>query len=135
MDNQDDLFNDSFSPEILDNINQAMDGDDCKAWPTIIVDLFKIVKLKYQKQGIEDVRITLETTLALIDYLGGMQVYVPKGERLRKHIRNMEIYYRFNGRNIRELARQYEQTEQNIYRIIAEQKRLHIKQKQPDLFG
>lgn len=134
MDNQADLFNDSFSPDILDNINQAMECDDCKVWPSIVVDLFKIVKLKYQKQGIEDIKVTLETTLALIDYLGGMQVYVPKGERLRKHIRNMEIYYRFNGQNVRELARQFEQTEQSIYRILAEQKRLHIKRKQPDLF-
>ncbi len=135
MDNQNELFSDSFSPEILDNISQAMDSDESKAWPTIVVDLFKIVQLRYQQQGIVDVKSTLDTTLALIDYLGGMQVYVPKGERLRKHIRNMEIYYRFNGRNVRELARQFGQTEQSIYRILAEQKRLHIKRKQPDLFG
>ncbi|MGL4224966.1 MAG: Mor transcription activator family protein [Vibrio sp.] len=135
MDNQSDMFSDSFSPNILDNVNQAMEGEESKVWPSIVVDLFKIVKLEYQHHGIDDVKAPLTTTLALIDYLGGMQVYVPKGERLRKHIRNMEIYYRFNGRNIRELSRQYEQTEQNIYRIIAEQKRLHIKRKQPDLFG
>ncbi len=135
MDNQADLFNDSFSPEILDNINQAMNGDDGKAWPSTIIDLFKLMQLEYQKQGIDDVGAVLKTTLAIADCLGGVQQYLPKGERLRKYIRNMEIYYRFNGRNIRELSRQYRQTEQSIYRILAEQKRLHIKRKQPDLFG
>ncbi len=134
MENQNDMFSDSFSPEILENINQAMDSEDGKAWTSTIVDLFQLVKFEYQQQGIDDVKAVLKTTLAIADCLGGVQQYLPKGERLRKYIRNMEIYYRFNGRNVRELARQYRQTEQNIYRIIAEQKRLHIKRQQRDLF-
>ncbi len=133
MENQNQLFNDSYTPEILDNIDHAMHSTDSKAWPSIVVDLYKIVKIQLEQQGIDDIQATLDTTLALVDYLGGMQVYVPKGERLRKYIRDMEIYYRFNGRNIRQLAKQYNKPEQSIYRIIAEQKALHIKRKQHSL--
>ncbi len=134
MDNQSDLFSNGYNAEILEHIDQAMHSEDSKAWPSIVVDVFKILEQQYQQQGIDDIKTTLNTTLAVIDYLGGMQVYVPKGNRLRKYIRDMEIYHRFNGNNIAELAKEYGHSEQSIYRIIAQQKSLYIKRKQPELF-
>ncbi len=116
-----------YSAEILKLIEQEMANDSSNMWPSTVTDLFNIIKLEFKKQNISDAKVILETAFSIVDYLGGMQVYLPKGDRLRTYIRDMEIYLRFNGRNIRELARHYKQTEQNIYRILAKQKKLHEK--------
>lgn len=51
--------------------------------------------------------------------LGGAHVYLPKKtSRERERIRN-EILARFNGRNLHELARDYEITPRHLRRIVA----------------
>ena len=51
--------------------------------------------------------------------LGGAHVYLPKRtSRDRNRIRS-EIFSRFNGRNLFELAREYELTPRHLRRILA----------------
>ncbi|WP_145760846.1 Mor transcription activator family protein [Variovorax atrisoli] len=55
--------------------------------------------------------------------LGGAHVYLPKKTpRERDRIRT-EIFARFNGRNLHELARDYEITPRHLRRILAANKK------------
>lgn len=61
---------------------------------------------------------------------GGGQFYLPKGLALKLSQRDREIYERFNGRNKRELAREYGVTETRIDQIVAAIRRAEFERRQ-----
>lgn len=69
---------------------------------------------------------------ALARYHGGRMYYLPKGEALERALRDRDIYQRYTHRreSILELVEAYGLTEQHIYRIIAEQRALHVRRVQ-----
>ena len=66
----------------------------------------------------------LEKFIALCDLSGGEVIYIPMLKSLANAARNGEIYKRFTGGNIRQLAAQYKLSQRQIRRIIEGQKRL-----------
>ena len=54
----------------------------------------------------------------LTDSYAGCTIYVRKPEEITKKLRNTEICERFNGRNYRELAREYQLSESSIRKIV-----------------
>lgn len=61
---------------------------------------------------------------------GGGQFYLPKGLALKLSQRDREIFDRFNGRNKRELAREYGVTEMRIDQIVAAVRRAEFERRQ-----
>lgn len=61
---------------------------------------------------------------------GGGQFYLPKGLALKLSQRDREIFDRFNGRNKRELAREYGVSEMRIDQIVAAVRRAEFERRQ-----
>ncbi|MCS5516188.1 hypothetical protein NWF32_17110 [Pseudomonas qingdaonensis] len=73
---------------------------------------------------------------AICETMGGSVVYIPRGDTLRKALRDAEIFRAWRENNTRpdELARKFDLASQTVYDIIARQRELH-RRAEPDLFG
>jgi len=73
---------------------------------------------------------------AICDVMGGSVVYLPRGEALKKAMRDASIFRDWRDNNIQppELVRKYRLASPTIYDIIARQRALH-RRNGPDLFG
>ena len=65
---------------------------------------------------------------------GGEQFYFPKGTELDTILTHHSIFNKFNGCNHAELAREFDMSTQNIYRILARAYKKESDKVQPDLF-
>ncbi|OED44057.1 hypothetical protein ACH42_08430 [Endozoicomonas sp. (ex Bugula neritina AB1)] len=107
------------------------------SWPGDLVELADIIQSQLKREGVDDEAIyqQIERVLLAMAFLaGGRNYYLPKSGRIKKALRDKRIYDRFSGRNHRELARQYQLSEQMIYEVIREQAQLHRKRVQHNLF-
>lgn len=66
-------------------------------------------------------------------HCGGGGFYMPKGIAQRLSARDMEIVHRFNGRNKRELAREFSLTEMRIDQILNNWRRAEFERRQGKL--
>ncbi|WP_397458189.1 Mor transcription activator family protein [Pseudomonas asplenii] len=73
---------------------------------------------------------------AICDTMGGAVVYLPRGDALKKAMRDASIFSDWRDRNIQppELVRKYRLASPTIYDIIQRQRALH-RRNEPDLFG
>lgn len=62
--------------------------------------------------------IGLDSLLALADYCGGTQLYIPKREELLKIKKYRAIVAEFDGTNLKELAVKYNTSKSTIYRLV-----------------
>ncbi|MEP7041873.1 MAG: Mor transcription activator family protein [Dokdonella sp.] len=121
----------------IDSIENADVCADEKQWAPLLVDMLRVVESQKRREGMQadaaaaDARTTV---LALAEYFGGRQIYLPKGEKLRAALMHAEIYKRFNGRNTRDLAAEYRISEIHCYAVIKRQRELHRKKLQGRLF-
>ncbi|MDF2186166.1 MULTISPECIES: Mor transcription activator family protein [Grimontia] len=131
---QTDLFGDGhLDPSLLEHLDHL--PDEHNAWPTILLELHGVLQQRLSKRGIDIPELALECVLDIGEYMGGMQVYLPRGDRLRQQIRDMNIWHEFNGTNTKILARRYDVTEKTIYEVCARMRRMEQTRRQPDLFG
>lgn len=63
-------------------------------------------------------------------HCGGSGFYLPKGIARRLGLRDLEIAQRYNGRNKRQLAREYDLTEVRIDQILAAYRRAEFERRQ-----
>ena len=68
-------------------------------------------------------------TLNIHNNYGGQPIYISK--RKDTGLRNIEIYTKFNGKNVGQLCRDYDLCAQQIRRIIESQRKV----RQGDVFG
>lgn len=66
---------------------------------------------------------------------GGQLIYIPKNHLGQIGERDMRVYRDFNGRNHAELAKKYNLTVQQIYRIVKEVGMRERAKNQKDLFA
>ncbi|MCG9624620.1 hypothetical protein L1D34_07175 [Vibrio mediterranei] len=122
----------------IEDIDRIVDlqGDSTK-WPVILAELHTLVVHNLANSGLEADKaksLGFVLTLSIADHLGGAQEYLPRGDALRRQIRNMQMFDEFNGRNHLELSKKYKLTERATYEIIAKQRAIEIKQRQHSLF-
>lgn len=73
--------------------------------------------------------------IELAHYLGGIQTYIPRNDRLKTLLRNIAIYNAHNkGASIRSLAENHRLTDMQIYSIIKEQTQIERARRQFNLF-
>lgn len=131
---EDDLFGipDDFNPE------DGGDADfDESKWALLLADLLRVFEALFKRRGMDDrtaFDLARETALTEAEYFGGRQWYLPKGERLRLALRDAEIWRRFNGRNVPELAREYDVSTIHLYAILRKQRALNQTKLQGRLF-
>jgi Mor family transcriptional regulator len=70
-------------------------------------------------------RITIDMAIALIKGCEGGAVYVPRFSQHKVNLRDEEIVSRFNGRNVKELARAYNLSLMRVYSILRKARTTH----------
>lgn len=133
MNANNELFNDPLPGDILDRL----DGDvPREKWTGTLANYVDAVESKYKRGGMEAptaLRLAIEAVAAICELYGGQTHYLPKGDNLRRALRDKQIWHDFDGRNIDKLIQRYRLSNVQIYQIIKEQKALHQNRIQPDL--
>lgn len=83
---------------------------------SIIEDEARAVAVCYGAQWCDEAAATL--IRRLVTRLGGVQVYVPRQSLAERKARDESVRARFNGCNVRELARDFGTSERTIRRIL-----------------
>lgn len=110
---------------------------DKSRWPQRLVELYDVLFAYARKVGRSESDAALDASaqsVLIADYLGGSVVYLPRGEALRKAVRDSEAYRRHNGRNTEVLAREYGMTTTKFYELLARERKRRLRKMQGKLF-
>lgn len=106
-------------------------------WAPLLCDMLRVIEADKLRRGspkADAFSDASSTVLAIAEYFGGRQVYLPKGERLKIALRDAEIWSKFTGKNARKLAETYGVSEIHMYAILKRQRALHTRKLQGRLF-
>ena len=139
MSDQPDLLQDA-SP---DELRRMLEEDDDlppmqRRWPQDLAALLGIVEGVLVRGGMPAEPAFKAATAAALEfarYGGGRLMYIPQAQRLRQALRDAEIWRRHNGRNQVELAQEFDLSVQSVYEILREQRALHTRKFQGQLFN
>jgi len=118
-------------------IGRDLDNVPEDRWAQTLTDMVRVIEARYRRQGrSEDEAFALarDGVMELAEYFGARMWYLPRGDRLRIALRDAEIYRLARRGNVRELADEHDLSEPQVYRIIRQQKRLHLSKIQGRLF-
>jgi Mor family transcriptional regulator len=119
----------------LKNLKPDEREDFIKRWPSTLQSLCELMRVTLEGNNVANaimVSEALATTLST--YLGGRDMYIPNGERLKDALRDIRIWREFKGNNLEVLARDNSLTERRVSQIIAEQRAAFVARKQRRLF-
>lgn len=134
---------DAFStPEELQDLLQQLESlpddqrqDVVKRIPAMLQSLMALFASELRSKGAkEPERLAEHLVICLANYFGGMQLYLPRNEKLMIELRNIRIALEHNGRNTDCLAQKHKLTKTQIYQILREQKNILFMRKQLRLF-
>lgn len=109
-----------------------------RRWAPMLVDLVRVIEAAHVRRGMEaEAAFTaaLEAVKAVAEYFGGRPLYIPRGDRLLAALRDAEIFRRAKGGNFDQLAVEYGLSTLQVYRIVRQQRALHLRKIQGRLFG
>lgn len=121
---------DAFStPEELQDLLQQLENlpddqrqDAVKRIPAMLQSLMALFTSELRSKGAKDPeRLAEHLVICMANYFGGMQLYLPRNDKLALELRNIRIYQQHRGGNTKQLARQYGLTSIQIYHIVREQ--------------
>lgn len=92
-------------------------GNEMSDWITEVAKAMSIERLPDELQTLAQ-NIGMETTLRVIEILGGINIYFPKLGSLVRPIRDNNIRKEFTGANHRSLAKKYNLTESWVRNIV-----------------
>jgi Mor family transcriptional regulator len=133
-----DLFNTAAktTDKILGHADPGILGDT-RSWPRTLADLVDVIADHLETSERMDPDVAMEKAqdiiLVLSHYLGGQAVYLPKGDKIKRAVRDAAIYRAFNGSNHLELAKRSGLTPARIYAILDEQRKLRESRQQMNL--
>ncbi|WP_115720176.1 Mor transcription activator family protein [Gallaecimonas mangrovi] len=122
--------------QILTHLDQLSDSEVKKLWPQTLVNLVEIFEGAFKRQGLAEASARSLAKVAVVSqahYMGGRQFYLPKDDRLKTALRNIDIWNKFNGRNIDQLINEYGLTRPQLASIIKEQRALQTAKVQMQL--
>ena len=93
--------------------------------------LISVIKIDRQRA----VAVAKMVARHITDNWGGQLIYIPKNHLGQIDERDMQVYREFDGRNHAQLAKKYNLTVQQIYRIVKEVGLRERAKNQMDLFG
>ncbi|MDZ7902302.1 MAG: Mor transcription activator family protein [Rheinheimera sp.] len=106
----------------LDKLPDEQRQDVVKRIPAMLQSLMALYTSELRSKGIKDPeRLAEHLVITLANYFGGMQLYLPRNDKLALELRNIRIYQQHRGGNTEQLARQYGLTSIQIYHIVREQ--------------
>jgi Mor family transcriptional regulator len=100
----------------------------------VIVEFMSEALIKDGLDGKKACEMAYACCIAMMQAVGGDNIYIPKGVRLTYSRRDAEIYREFDYMSIKELQTKYDLTPRRIYQIIASVKSGVQMPEQPSLF-
>lgn len=116
----------------------ALDAVPSEKWAQALVQMVEVQEQAFAALGFDEqtaFRLARTGMLALAKYHGGQGWYLPRGDKLTTAMRDAEIYRRARRGNIPDLAKEFGLTDQQVWRIVRQQRALHIKKIQGNLFN
>lgn len=107
-------------------------------WPSTLAELVDVLRATFQRRGRSEAEAITEAqqaALSIGEYLGGRQIYLPRGDRLRDWLRDRALYLEYNGTNKGALAARHGITERRVEQIAAEQRAIYVRKLQGRLFA
>lgn len=110
-----------------------------KRWEGSLKEMVEIAEAALRKRLGDDPQVpelARHVVFGICDTMGGMPIYLPRGELLKKALRDAALYHDWQqgGLSPAVLVRKYRLASQTVYDIIARQRALH-RRSEPDLFG
>jgi len=127
---------DMFPDALGDPDRAGITAPDAK-WPANLAAMVDVLHATLRDRGHDDDAALDDAehcAIAIAEYQGGRNYYLPTGKRLKDFVRDRAIYLASNGRNKAELALRYGLTERRVEQIVAEQRAIHLRKIQPQLF-
>ena len=106
-------------------LNSGLSQVEDSCWPKMLVDTRDHIEQAFIDEGLavdNAMNLAKIAVLALSIHIGGNMMYLPRGERLQKALRNAEIFKLFDGNNTTELAMKFKLSRQTIYDILKRQR-------------
>lgn len=108
-----------------------------KAWQGTLGDIHATIAVILREQGhtAEQVnRLSSQLAMALCTTLGGRVVYLPRGDSVRRAIRDMQLFtdWRERAQSVASLATKYRLSVQTVYDIISKQRKASGKREEND---
>ena len=108
-------------------------------WEGSLRDMVEIAEAKLKTEmgpGVGAPELARHVVFAICSVMGGGLIYFPRGDSLKRALRDAAIYRDWKDASIpiHELVRKYGVANQTVYDIIRRQRALHRKN-EPDLFG
>jgi Mor family transcriptional regulator len=91
----------------LDSLNAKQLNQLTQKWPKNLAELVSIVDNRLAKEKLDKPLLAEKLITDISIYLGGRDIYLPRGRSLSGFLRNLRIYQAFNGRNADELAKEH----------------------------
>lgn len=119
------ITNEQFDLDSLDTqqLNQLK-----QKWPKNLAELVSIVDSRLAKEKLDKPLLAEKLITDISIYLGGRDIYLPRGCSLLRFIRNLRIYQAFNGRNADDLAKEHGFSRRQIENIVAQIRELNRSQ-------
>ena len=122
---QEDLFGmgDLTPEQILENLSNEQHLKEVLTQR--LFEVYEIHRHSLKKFGITEQqahKIATTQVIAIGNYYGGRSFYLPQNDKLKRYLRDVEIYNQFNGQNVNDLAKRYKVSHQTIYTAIASQR-------------
>ncbi len=106
----------------LENLPDDQRQDVVKRIPAMLQSLMALFTSELRSKGAKDPeRLAEHLVICMANYFGGMQLYLPRNDKLALELRNIRIYQQHRGGNTEQLAREYGLTSIQIYHIVREQ--------------
>ncbi|MDD4864511.1 MAG: Mor transcription activator family protein [Alishewanella agri] len=133
-----DAFADDDLQQLLTDLEQLppeQRSDAINRIPAQLQSLMALFESELKGHVKQPENLAQRLVIELAHYLGGIQTYIPRNDRLKTLLRNIAIYNAHNkGASIRSLAENHRLTDMQIYSIIKEQTQIERARRQFKLF-
>ncbi len=119
----------------LDKLPPASRADVMQQIPARLQSIMALFVLELTPLVKRPEKVAQRLVFRLANNLDGRYTYLPRNEKLKAALRDIEIYNKqCKGASIEDLAIQYKLTTTQIYNILRDQVRAYRKRKQLELF-
>ncbi len=126
----------NIAPEVAAAHAEALaDATERGRWPQRLLELTDICEaVIHRTHGTTQRELAERLVLEIANYLGGRPVYLPRGDALKRALRDRRIWRDSGKLSPDELATREGVCLQQIYKIIGEMRALEKRRRQPRLF-
>jgi Mor family transcriptional regulator len=99
-----------------------MNAKHAPEFPETLQTIFSALERLFAERGINGAaQLATDATVTLADTVGGLQIYIPKGNATKTHLRNVEIFKKSGKVKASQLAREYGISAQQVHYIIKQE--------------